>query len=240
MSLSFSKKWPTLYGDFVVHGPPPYKNCPPQQFLATSTAFWVFTPQTGSSRGGGFTHRSGVIRDPATPDPPHDLLPAQCLGSPRGPLGARPGCYGGALAELLPGASAAVTEARGLSAPGTVGVCGSMAAGHTRNPDSWREPPRGIRRSPALSTGSGPFIRGPHAAACQRLHGRLVGSPACGLALEEFSGGNRTVSASPPVRRGCRRNRAPRAPLPFNYILPPRGSGTRLKTPGRLAMKLPG
>ncbi|OQD82590.1 hypothetical protein PENSOL_c178G10615, partial [Penicillium solitum] len=29
----------------------------------------------------------------------------------------------------------------------------------------------------------------------------------------------------PPVRRGCRRNRAPRAPLPFNYILPPRGSG---------------
>ncbi|KAJ5458776.1 hypothetical protein N7530_010720 [Penicillium desertorum] len=45
--------------------------------------------------------------------PPHDLLPAQCLGSPRGPLGARPGCYGGALAELLPGASAVVTEARG-------------------------------------------------------------------------------------------------------------------------------
>ncbi|KAJ5453377.1 hypothetical protein N7530_012844 [Penicillium desertorum] len=146
MSLSFSKKRPTLYGDFVVHGPPPYKNCPPQQFLATSTAFWIFTPQTGSvslcrdednssphlpcqadplsgsdgcclvpllSPGGGFTHRSGVIRDPATPDPPHDLLPAQCLGSPRGPLGARPGCYGGALAELLPGASAAVTEARG-------------------------------------------------------------------------------------------------------------------------------
>ncbi|KAJ5453371.1 hypothetical protein N7530_012838 [Penicillium desertorum] len=176
MSLSFSKKWPTLYGDFVVHGPPPYKNCPPQQFLATSTAFWIFTPQTGSvslcrdednssphlpcqadplsgsdgcclvpllSPGGGFTHRSGVIRDPATPDPPHDLLPAQCLGSPRGPLGARPGRYGGALAELLPGASAAVTEARGLSAPGTVGVRGSMAAGHTRNPDSWREPPRG-------------------------------------------------------------------------------------------------
>ncbi|KAJ5453344.1 hypothetical protein N7530_012811 [Penicillium desertorum] len=65
------------------------------------------------SPGGGFTHRSGVIRDPATPDPPHDLLPAQCLGSPRGPLGARPGCYGGALAELLPGASAVVTEARG-------------------------------------------------------------------------------------------------------------------------------
>ena len=48
MSLSFSKKWPTLYGVFVVHGPPPYKNCPPEQFLATSTAFWIFTPQMGS------------------------------------------------------------------------------------------------------------------------------------------------------------------------------------------------
>jgi hypothetical protein len=76
----------------------------------------------------------------------------------------------------------------GLLAPGTVGVCGSMAAGHTWNSDSWREPPRGIRRSPALSTGSGPFIRGPHAAACQRLHGRLVGSTACGLVLRSLVG----------------------------------------------------
>ena len=48
MSLSFSKRWPTLYGVFVVHGPPPYKNCPPEQFLATSTAFCIFTPQMGS------------------------------------------------------------------------------------------------------------------------------------------------------------------------------------------------
>jgi len=48
MSLSFSKRWPTLYGVFVVHGPPPYKNCPPQQFLATLTAFCIFTPQMGS------------------------------------------------------------------------------------------------------------------------------------------------------------------------------------------------
>ena len=48
MSPSFSKKWPTLYGVFVVHGPLPYKNCPPQQFLATCTAFCIFTPQMGS------------------------------------------------------------------------------------------------------------------------------------------------------------------------------------------------
>ncbi|KAJ5451763.1 hypothetical protein N7530_012997 [Penicillium desertorum] len=155
-----------------------------------------------SSVPGGFTHRSV----PWVPSGGHSVPGLVVTGGSR---------------RVLPGASAVVTEARGLSAPGTVGVCGSMAAGHTRNPDSWKEPPRGIRRSPALSTGSEPFIRGPHAAACQRLHGRLVGSPARGPVPEEFSGGNRMVSASPRTP-GCRCNRAPRAPLPFNYILPPR------------------
>jgi hypothetical protein len=48
MSPRVWTKWPTLYGDFAVHGPPPYKNCPPQHFLATSTALWIFTPQMGS------------------------------------------------------------------------------------------------------------------------------------------------------------------------------------------------
>ncbi|CRL20656.1 unnamed protein product [Penicillium camemberti] len=48
MSLSFSKRWPTLYGDFVVHGPAPYKNCPPEQFLATLTVVWSFITQMGS------------------------------------------------------------------------------------------------------------------------------------------------------------------------------------------------
>ncbi|CDM34746.1 unnamed protein product [Penicillium roqueforti FM164] len=48
MSLSFWRKWPTLYGEMVVHGPPPYKNCPPQQFLATCTAHCIFTPQMWS------------------------------------------------------------------------------------------------------------------------------------------------------------------------------------------------
>lgn len=56
----------------------------------------------------------------------------------------------------------------GPLAPGTVGVCGSMAAGHTRHSDSGREPPRGSRRPSALSAGSGPFTRGPYAAACHR------------------------------------------------------------------------
>ncbi|KAJ5453291.1 hypothetical protein N7530_012885 [Penicillium desertorum] len=117
------------------------------------------------------------------------------------PLSGSDGCC---LVPLLsPGGGSPTAVPGGLLAPGTVGVCGSMAAGHTRNPDSWKEPPRGIRRSPALSTGSGPFIRGPHAAACQRLHGRLVGSPACGLVLEEFSGGNWMVSASPRYAGGA-------------------------------------
>ncbi|KAJ5860043.1 hypothetical protein N7534_005320 [Penicillium rubens] len=137
------------------------------------------------------------------------------------PLSGSDGCC---LVPLLSAGGGSPTAVPGgLLAPGTVGVCGSMAAGHTRNPDSWREPPRGIRRSPALSTGSGPFIRGPHAAACQRLHGRLVGSPACGLVLRSLVGAIGWFQRPPPVRRGCRRNRAPRAPLPFNYILPPRG-----------------
>src|SRR3954465_7998906 len=34
----------------------------------------------------------------------------------------------------------------GAYVPGTAGVCGSMVADHTGNSDSWREPPRGIRR----------------------------------------------------------------------------------------------
>ncbi|KGO68977.1 hypothetical protein PITC_078750 [Penicillium italicum] len=47
-SLRVWQKWPTLYGVLVVHVPSPYKNCPPEQFLATLTAILVFTPQMGS------------------------------------------------------------------------------------------------------------------------------------------------------------------------------------------------
>jgi hypothetical protein len=48
MSLSFSQLGHFLYGVLVVHGPPPYKNCPPQHFLATFTAVCIFTSQMGS------------------------------------------------------------------------------------------------------------------------------------------------------------------------------------------------
>ncbi|KAJ5453272.1 hypothetical protein N7530_012866 [Penicillium desertorum] len=66
--------------------------------------------------------------------------PRSALGPPRGHSCPAWLLWGG-LVELLPGASAVVTEARGPSAPGTVGVCGSMAAGHTRNSDSRRSRP---------------------------------------------------------------------------------------------------
>ena len=143
MSLSFSKKWPTLYGVFAVHGPPSYKNCPPQQFLATCTAFCIFTPQMGSV---------GLCRDednssqhlPCLADPlsgsdgcclvPHlsaggDHPPQRCLrapatpgppiSSPRSVASATPGLgsYGGPSLRWAPVASAGVTEARGPLGP---------------------------------------------------------------------------------------------------------------------------
>ncbi|KAJ5260680.1 hypothetical protein N7534_005259 [Penicillium rubens] len=166
--------------------------------------------------------------------------------SPRsalGPLGGHsaPGLVVmGALAELLPGASAVVTEARG-----------PFGARHRWSlwiDGRWPYPkPRFLEGAapwdpPFAGVVHGVWTLHPRATcrslpAPSRAPGRI---PCVRTGAEEFSGGNWMVPASPPVRRGCRRNRAPRAPLPFNYILPPRGSGTRLKTPGRLAMKLPG
>ena len=52
--------------------------------------------------------------------------------------------------------SGGVRRSGGRLVPGTDGVCGSLAAGQSRYLDSRGEPPRGIRRSSALSTGSGP------------------------------------------------------------------------------------
>ncbi|OQD72965.1 hypothetical protein PENANT_c221G09601, partial [Penicillium antarcticum] len=48
----------------------------------------------------------------------------------------------------------------GAYVPGSVGVCGSLVADHTRNSDSWREPPREIRRSSACSRGLVPSPEG--------------------------------------------------------------------------------
>ena len=61
---------------------------------------------------------------------------------------------------------------------------------------SWGEPPRGIRRSPVLSTGSGPSTRGPYAAACQRPRGRPGRITCVRTGSEGLSGGIRMVPAS--------------------------------------------
>ena len=103
----------------------------------------------------------------------------------------------------------------GFSPPGTAGVCGPMAAGH-----SPRKIPGGSR--PALytvfasvSAGSGPSTRGPYAATSPRPPGR-PGWFACGPVPEGLSLGNWMVVRVPPVRRGCRAGRAPCAPQPSN------------------------
>ncbi|KAJ5807292.1 hypothetical protein N7447_011204 [Penicillium robsamsonii] len=102
-----------------------------------------------------------------------------------------------------------------------------MAAGHTRNSDSWREPPRGIRRSPALSTGSGPFIRG---ATCRSLPApsRAPGRITCvRTGAEEFSGGNWMVSASPRYAGGAAATGRLVRPFHLTTFYPFGGLGSR-------------
>ncbi|KAJ5243558.1 hypothetical protein N7489_003654 [Penicillium chrysogenum] len=126
--------------------------------------------------------------------------------SPRsalGPLGGHsaPGLVVmGALAELLPGASAVPG---GLLAPGTVGVCGSMAAGHTRNPDSWRG--AAPWDPPFAGVVHGVWTLHPRATcrslpAPSRAPGRI---PCVRTGAEEFSGGNWMVPASPRYAGGA-------------------------------------
>ncbi|KAJ5319698.1 hypothetical protein N7506_012402 [Penicillium brevicompactum] len=97
-----------------------------------------------------------------------------------------------------------------------------------------------------VPAGSGPFTRGPYAAARQRPQGRPERNTCVRTGAEGLSGGNWMVVHVFPVRRGCRCDRTPRASLPFNYILPPGGLGLRssrlfeLGEPGCLANELPG
>ncbi|KAJ5482246.1 hypothetical protein N7475_001058 [Penicillium sp. IBT 31633x] len=160
-----------------------------------------------TSELGEITRRSGASRDPATPDPP----PSRRGGGPS------PRC--------APAASAVVTEARGPFGPRhrwSLWIDGRwpypklrfLEGAIPREPPFvgvvrgvWTLHPRAVCRSlPAPSRASG------------RINCVRTGT-------EELSGGNWMVVSVLPVRRGCRRDRAPRAPLPFNYILPPRGSG---------------
>ncbi|KAJ5112848.1 hypothetical protein N7532_000900 [Penicillium argentinense] len=67
------------------------------------------------------------------------------------------------------------------------------------------EPPRGIRRPPALSTGSGPSTRGPYAAANPRPPGRSGWNTCVRTGAEGLSGGNwmaaRVTPGTPRVPR---------------------------------------
>ncbi|KAJ5319709.1 uncharacterized protein N7506_012413 [Penicillium brevicompactum] len=87
------------------------------------------------------------------------------------------------------------------------------------------EPPRGIRRSSACPRGPDPSPEDHMPQPDSARKGGLNGTPACGLVLRGLVGGNWMVVHVFPVRRGCRCDRTPRASLPFNYILPPGGSG---------------
>ncbi|KAJ5837203.1 hypothetical protein N7534_012097 [Penicillium rubens] len=129
--------------------------------------------------------------------------------SPRsalGPLGGHsaPGLVVmGALAELLPGASAVVTEARGPFGARHRWSPGSMAAGHTRNPDSWRG--AAPWDPPFAGVVHGVWTLHPRATcrslpAPSRAPGRI---PCVRTGAEEFSGGNWMVPASPRYAGGA-------------------------------------
>ena len=155
-----------------------------------------------SSVLGGFTHRGGVIRDPATPDPPMTSSPRSALG----PLGGHsaPGLVVmGALAELLPGASAVVTEARG-----------PFGARHRWSlwiDGRWPYPkPRFLEGAapwdpPFAGVVHGVWTLHPRATcrslpAPSRAPGRI---PCVRTGAEEFSGGNWMVPASPRYAGGA-------------------------------------
>lgn len=155
-----------------------------------------------SSVLGGFTHRSGVIRDAATPDPPMTSSPRSALG----PLGGHsaPGLVVmGALAELLPGASAVVTEARG-----------PFGARHRWSlwiDGRWPYPkPRFLEGAapwdpPFAGVVHGVWTLHPRATcrslpAPSRAPGRI---PCVRTGAEEFSGGNWMVPASPRYAGGA-------------------------------------
>ena len=91
----------------------------------------------------------------------------------------------------------------GRLAPGIAGVCGSLAAGHTRNSDSWGEPPRGSRRSPACPRGLVPPPEGRMPQPVGAREGAPAGSPACGPALRGLVGANGWSTVSPRCAGGA-------------------------------------
>ncbi|KAJ5223210.1 hypothetical protein N7469_009450 [Penicillium citrinum] len=109
-------------------------------------------------------------------------------------------------------------------------------------PDSWGEPPRGIRRSPASSTGSGPSTRGPYAAARLRPPGRPGGNTCVRTGAEGLSGGNWMAARVVPGTPGApRRPGASCAPAMISIFYPsPLGEGCgRPRAPSASAARDP-
>ncbi|KAJ5710305.1 hypothetical protein N7493_009342 [Penicillium malachiteum] len=107
---------------------------------------------------------------------------------------------------------------------GIAGVCGRMAAGHTRHLDSRRKLPCGIRRSPASSTGSAPPPEGRMAQPIPAREGD-PGSDSCDrTGAEGLSGGNWMVVRVAPGTPG-RQWPAGRSSRPFLIfeLSPPSG-----------------
>ena len=121
--------------------------------------------------------------------------------------------------------SVAVTEARGPLGPRhrwslwTVGRWPRLYPRFLGGATPWEPPCVGV------TAGSGPSTRGLHAAAGHRSRGRPGRNTCVRTSAEGLCGGKWMVVCVPPVRRGCRCGRAPRAPRSLGYILPLRGPG---------------
>lgn len=216
-----------MYGVFVVHGPPPYKNCPPQQFLATLTAFWIFTSQMGSV---------SLCRDEV-----NSSLHLPCQADP---LSGSDGCclaphlnaggdhppqwwYPGPSHAGSPGAPAVVTEARGPFGPRH--RWGLWIDGR------WPYPK--LRFLEGAAPWDPPFAGVVHGvwtlhprATCRSLPApsRASGRINCvRTGAEEFSGGNWMVSASPRYAGGAAATGRLVRPFHLTTFYPLGGLGSR-------------
>jgi hypothetical protein len=124
------------------------------------------------------------------------------------------------------GASRVAPEARGPLGPRHRWSLWTDGRWPRLKPDSRGEPPRGIRRPPALSTGSGPPTRGPYAAASLRPPGRPGWNTCERTGAEGLSGGNWMVARVTPGTPGApRRPGASCAPAVISTFYPLRGVG---------------
>ncbi|CAI7656827.1 unnamed protein product [Penicillium palitans] len=177
-----------------------------------------------TSTPGGFTHRSGGTRDPATLDPP------PVSSSPRSvAFVLTPGLVaaGGSMPRCAPGAPAVVTEARGPLGPRH--RWGLWIDGR------WPYPK--LRFLEGAAPWDPPFVGVVHGvwtlhprATCRSLPApsRAPGRINCvRTGAEEFSGGNWMVSASPRYAGGAAATGRPVRPFHLTTFYPLGGLGSR-------------